>query len=415
MSFRNTGGFSIFWNIQLSDYLDANTERLRGKIKSEDEDYILNVNENQYIEYLREEFRVDNLEIDFAGKYVTTAEEQIPKARFPREVHFVNRSGTHPRQVIKYHLPFSGDVDLLRCRPSAFAMMTYEVMIEEGCICFKIPDLYGDAEKIKREADERIRLIQQQHASVAGQVSSYNSQLRTLVSNLFQGRKQNILKQRNFVASLGVPVRKRKDVPETFAIPAAPAKRQLIKKPSTQSGGFSPEPTLDIQVYNDILKIIYDFGKALERLPATYDQKNEEALRDHFLMQLGPWFEGAATGETFNKSGKTDILIRHENKNVFVAECKFWEGIKEYMKAISQLLGYLTWRDSKAAVILFVRNKGFSSVLEVVENRTKEHEDYLDLSGKTEESWFNFRFHLPGDESREVKLAVIAFHFPNLN
>ena len=415
MSFRNGGGFSIFWNTQLSGYLDANTERLREKIKLEDEDYILNVNESQYIEYLTEEFRVDNLEIDFAGKYVTTAEEQIPKARFPREVHFLNRSGTHPRQVIKYHLPFSGDVGLLRCRPSAFAAMTYEVTIEEECICFKIPDFYGDAEKIKREADERIGLIQQQYATVAGQVNSYNSQLRTLVSNLFQGRKQNILKQRDFVASLGVPVRKREDVPETFAIPTTPVKRQLINKPSIQSGQFSPEPTLDMQVYNDILKIIYDFGKALERLPATYHEKDEEALRDHFLMQLEPWFEGGATGETFNKSGKTDILIRHENKNVFVAECKFWAGAKQYMKTISQLLGYLTWRDSKAAVILFVRNKEFSPVLETIEKQTEEHENYLGFSNKKEESWFDFRFHLPGDESREVKVAVIAFHIPNPN
>lgn len=404
--------FNIFYEVHLVQYIENHTNGLRGRIESEDEDYILNVNENEYISHLTEEFRIDNIGIEFDDISVTDTVEQIPKQSFPSEVDFMDRTGTHPKQVIKYHLPFNGDEKLLRCRPSASMPMTYGVSMEDGCICFKITNFYDDPEKIKNEANERTRFIQRQHGAIASEVNSFNSQLGRLVSELFRGRKQRILKQRNLLASLDVPIRKRENVPETFAIPTTAVKRRLINKPKVQSGKFSPEPTLDMSVYNDILKIIYDFGKALERSPATYHEKDEEALRDHFLMQLGPWFEGAATGETFNKSGKTDILIRYENKNAFVAECKFWAGIKEHLKGVSQLLSYLTWRDSKAALIVFVRNKEFTAVLETIENQTKDHENYLGLSDKPEESWFNFRFHLPGDESREVKVAVIAFHFP---
>lgn len=82
-------------------------------------------------------------------------------------------------------------------------------------------------------------------------------------------------------------------------------------------------------------------------------------LRDHFLLQLNGHYEGGATGETFNASGKTDILIRAENRNVFIAECKFWRGKKAFDEAIDQLLGYLTWRDSKCALIVF--NKTWNS------------------------------------------------------
>ncbi|MGB0945123.1 MAG: glycosyltransferase, partial [Marinomonas sp.] len=38
----------------------------------------------------------------------------------------------------------------------------------------------------------------------------------------------------------------------------------------------------------------------------------------------------------------------------FIAECKFWKGVDSLLKTISQLLGYLTWRDSKVAVIMSV-------------------------------------------------------------
>jgi hypothetical protein len=61
-------------------------------------------------------------------------------------------------------------------------------------------------------------------------------------------------------------------------------------------------------------------------------------------------FEGQATGETFNFQGKTDILIRAQGKNIFIAECKFWKGEKVFLETIDQLLSYLSWRDSKAAI-----------------------------------------------------------------
>ncbi len=110
----------------------------------------------------------------------------------------------------------------------------------------------------------------------------------------------------------------------------------------------------------------------MERHPAIYGGKDEETLRDHFLMVLSPHFQ-STTGETFNKAGKTDILIRHERQNVFVAECKFWGGMKGFHATIDQLLGYLTWRDSKAAVISFVRNKELNPVLETIGKETAKH------------------------------------------
>jgi len=72
-------------------------------------------------------------------------------------------------------------------------------------------------------------------------------------------------------------------------------------------------------------------------------------------------YEGQATGATFNFEGKTDILLRVDGKNAFIAECKFWTGEKQFLETIDQLLGYLSWRDTKAAILLFNRNQNFSA------------------------------------------------------
>jgi hypothetical protein len=127
---------------------------------------------------------------------------------------------------------------------------------------------------------------------------------------------------------------------------------------------------------------------------------------------LEPNFEGSATGETFNKTGKTDILLRHEGSNVFIGECKFWKGEKSFLATISQLLGYLTWRDSKAAVIMFVPNKEFSSVVETAKKAAPKHSNFLKYVDEKDETWFNYEFHLDGDRNRVVKLAVMLYHIP---
>ena len=149
----------------------------------------------------------------------------------------------------------------------------------------------------------------------------------------------------------------------------------------------------------------------MERHPNTYRDKDEEALRDHFIMVLTPQFE-SVSGETFNKSGKTDILVWHEGRNLFVAECKIWRGAAAFSEAIDQALGYLTWRDSKAALLIFIRNKNLQPVLTTVEQETQRHKCYVCSRGTVEEGWYSYRFHLPEDTTRGVDLAVLCFHFP---
>jgi hypothetical protein len=163
--------------------------------------------------------------------------------------------------------------------------------------------------------------------------------------------------------------------------------------------------------FNDILRVIWQTGTRMERLPHTYRGMNEEALRDHFITTLSPPFP-STTGETFNKKGKTDILIQHEGQNVFIAECKYWRGAKGHHETIDQLLGYLTWRDSVAAVVCFVDNNQLTPVLATIEKESPTHTSFVKSHGKKEEGWFMYEFHLPSDPGRIVELAVLVFHFP---
>ncbi len=190
-------------------------------------------------------------------------------------------------------------------------------------------------------------------------------------------------------------------------------REKIFIKPIVHEKSFKAEPTLDDANYHKILKFINDVGKNFERMPSVYAGKKEEDLRDHILMILDPNFElGSASGETFNKSGKTDIQLRYDSSVVFIAECKFWSGEKNFLETIDQLLGYLTWRDSKTAVIIFVRNKEIIPVLETVKQATIGHKHFIKELQKNDQGWFNYIFCLPTDRNKEIKLAVQFFHLP---
>jgi hypothetical protein len=156
-----------------------------------------------------------------------------------------------------------------------------------------------------------------------------------------------------------LPVKPRANAPATYAAPQVRRKIEP-KLPPASNAPFKPEPVLEEAHYKHILDVISNMTLVMERSPTAFAEMGEEDIRQHYLVQLNGHFEGQATGETFNHQGKTDILIRVNGKNIFVAECKFWRGEKQFLETI---LSYLSWRDTKAAIILFNRNKDFSQVL----------------------------------------------------
>jgi len=405
-------GFHAFSEYDGYSMIENQKSAIPQEINQQNDDYILNVNKAEYIQHLVSKFRIDPLEIHRDQLTVSSHEEQIPAEMHSNE-YFMDRGTSYARDVIQFHLPFSGDEQLLKVRASSYSMSAPLITIEGGCICFKLINFNLTPERIKQESDNIINSIISQNTNLEKDLYNFNNSIESLATQAFDSRKQKLLQKNDLMAALGVPVKQSDQTSSTFSVPAKRTKAIAEKpKPTVTEKGYTPEPTIDNTIYVQILKIIHDVGKQFERLPSTYSDKEEEHLRDHMLLILEPNFEGAATGETFNKSGKTDILLRHEGNNVFIAELKFWHGQKGFLDTITQLLGYLTWRDSKAAIVMFVRNKNFSAVLDTAKAAITQHPNYLGFVNEQDEGWYHYRFHINDDENREVKLSLMLFHIP---
>lgn len=150
----------------------------------------------------------------------------------------------------------------------------------------------------------------------------------------------------------------------------------------------------------------------IERNPSAFTTVDEETLRTHFLVPLNSNFRGMASGETFNAAGKTDILVKHEDRILFIAECKFWTGPKSLTDAISQLLSYTTWRETKAAILLFSRKKDFTAVLDQVPGVFAAHPQHVRREPYAKPTGFRFILRSPIDPQRHITVTLLAFNVP---
>ena len=150
----------------------------------------------------------------------------------------------------------------------------------------------------------------------------------------------------------------------------------------------------------------------IERNPVTFSSLREEAIRDHFLLQLNGYYEGSATGETFNASGKTDILIRVGDRNIFIAECKFWRGSAEFNNAVDQLLRYLSWRDTKCALVIFNKTKDSSSVRNKMHGVMEAHPEYRRTVFHNPDGDSRYILVKDSDPGREIIITTQLYDIP---
>jgi len=169
---------------------------------------------------------------------------------------------------------------------------------------------------------------------------------------------------------------------------------------------------ITMSIYTDILNTLNYIGKSIEKKPSIYKNNSEEDLRNIFQLILETRYDNTTvTGETFNKAGKTDILVKGtNNNNLFIAELKYWGGSKQISKVVNQLESYLTIRDTKSSLVFFVENKDFGNVETQIFNEIKKHKHYKHQNKENLiiDNGNTFTFEKNG---KEYLLHVLMFHF----
>ena len=312
---------------------------------------------------------------------------------------------------IEITVPFDGDENIFKVQPSTFSLNPPQGQVSRGELRIYVRGIDLAAVKIQPEIDKTLNQIDTCLSTIRSDASKLNVELPAVARNSVETRRRKLLADLNLVSSLGFKVKQREENLRTYVAPEVRRKVTPIL-PSASSKPYEPEPELPLDECEHILEVIQNMALVIERSPSAFTTMDEESLRTHILVQLNGHYEGQATGETFNFEGKTDILIRSEGKNIFIAECKFWKGPKKLIDTIDQLLSYSSWRDTKVAIIVFSRNRDFTNVLASLDEATRQHPNFKRDLGKHLETSFRYIFAHRDDPNREMVLTVVAFDVP---
>lgn len=401
----------LFHAYDLQKTIENHTQGLAKEINSMSENEVLNTSMEDMVKYLTKKWGLDPLAINEPGIQIDYDDAQIDvSGNFHhsldrREPFYI--TGTR----VTFYVPFTGDPDLFKCRPSTHSLNPPRATVRRDELVFTY-DLTQDRTSKVKDIFERDLEDTQVHAGrVNADVNIFNAALPENAKQKLNAKREKLLQDRDLAASIGFPLRRGQNPSPTFVAPDV-RRRITPQKPMPSSEPFRPEPALGMDDYEHVLSVLSNMVAVMERSPRAFKNMNEEDLRTHFLVQLNGHYEGQATGETFNYEGKTDILIRVDGRNIFIAECKFWTGPTGLTKALNQLLGYTSWRDTKAALLIFNRGRNMSTVLGGITKTVREHPNYKTERDAKSETEFRYVFGHRDDVNREVTVAILVFDVP---
>jgi len=317
--------------------------------------------------------------------------------------------------VMDYILPYTGESDLWKYQRSKYGNPPRGNVVPErnddqiGVLNIKLVYSHQefDSNHVKKEIEETLSSIDEYLSWIRQDVIAHNQQLHSEISRLVKERSERLGAIQNTLKTLDIPIQRREGTPDISELPI----RRRIVQPLPAQVKSEPEYGISDADYDLILNIIRQEGITFERTPTTFAVHNEEGLRDILLAHLNAYFEGQATGETFRKKGKTDISIEFENRAAFVAECKLWKGDKIPPEAIDQLLGYLTWRDVKSALVIFDKDvAGFQKIQEKIPGILRNHPNCLSVEAVQGGTEWKMVLRSQEDPDRLVTVQVFLFN-----
>ncbi len=401
----------LFFEPDLDSQLRNCANQVSSFVQKIPEDQFLISKDGDIVENIVPQLEVKPLELQLDAITTDQNETQVDVSGDPMRDFRLDDYGPFlmPGTLVEVDIPYTGDEWIFRYSTNPFTTVFPQADIIQGKIRISI-SLPHDVEKerFKEMYDEELRLIRDCVERSTKQVSAFNQNLPELIRQTVASRRERLARHENIAKLLDIPVTAKKNAPQVSPIPIAVHSPKPLPVPP--KSGLRPEPGIKDETYEEILHFIRHQGRTFERTPGTFAVHDEEGLRDIILAQLNGQFEGKAAGEVFREKGKTDICIEQDDRAAFVGECKLWKGSGSVTKALNQLMGYLTWRDSKAALIVFnSKNKNFSKIVEELPGTLNYHSLFVSDLPCNERGEWRVVMRSAEDEGRRVTVHVFVF------
>lgn len=391
----------MFSKPSISDFFRVRFSSAKSYIAQQSESYLATVDFEEFVNHLIDKFGISPITID------TGRETSLEKIRKTHTA--TSRLGEETQMEtihVRINIPIlhNSDVrEIFEFLPSSFSVSMPKVIVERGWI---------STETIASEdnVDMVVNGLKSDIETRNKDINQGNKELRAKLVNYFKEKRLQLENEQELLESISkkvsIPLKQKAGI--ASVVPTAIKYNRTIKSITPPQANPPKEYILEREKFNAILNLIDNSCRLFERTPLTFSKLEEEELRNVILSNLNGIFEGNAVGEAFSKRGKTDIFLPINKGGVFIAECKYWKGIKTFESAVKQILGYLTWRNSFGVLILFSNRKNFSDILATIDVNISNLNSYANGKEKIAENHMKAYHYLPEDQKKRIEMHYLG-------
>lgn len=402
----------LFNQAILGDALRAQLAAVTKEVEGLSKDQFLANSDDQIIDHVYSKMAITPLEIHRDLMNLTEPQESTVERTDP----YIGRRYEAHVICTSLSITYTGESDLWKMQPSTSTFnpprgdySPQRGNDQTGTLRFKMEFTQGEytSDAINNEVERNLKTIEEYLGWIKHDIESHNPQLQNEIRRKVAQRRERLGIIQSVSKALNIPIQTREGAPGLAQLPL----KQKIIQPLSSHNNRPPEYTISNEDYENILKIIRHEGCSYERTPEPFAKHDEEELRDILMSHLNGHYHGLANGEAFRKKGKTDICIEFENRAAFVAECKLWKGEQLIIEAVNQLLGYLTWRDCKTALVIFNKDvAGFTQLQQKMRKILESHSNFIRSVGASNTGEWRAVHRFSDDSDRLVTIHVFLFN-----
>jgi hypothetical protein len=406
----------LFNKGDLRQALEAQAMKMREAVDAEPEESLKQADADEWAAALAHHFAVACPELKTTELWREPVTDVKVDVSSDRGRYFSNYASdlarNYPGYRVVVHVPFEGDAGVFSLRPSSFTFNPPRGRVKDDLL-LTIEYARDTQPDIDGLVNGFVGTVAQWLGFAHADIDSFNRRLEQEAGAAIEGRRQRIAQRDAHLAQSTIPERRPGEGGQKTYIADALVRRPAPSLPQTRADDQPPklEPVLEGRVFEHVLDVIRKQCLHIEQNPRTYVPMGEEDRRNVILSALTTHYDGF-TAETDNQGGHTDILARYQGRNVFICECKFWDGEQSFTDTIDQLFGYTGWRDTKLAIVTFVRAKGMTAIVNKAGETLAAHRQFDSWGNAAAETELRATMRWPGDDERLADLNVFLVHTP---
>lgn len=204
-----------FWEIDSHAFARDKEEKIKNEIENNSKDYILNIDENEYLTYLKEKYCLNPLEIDktseHIGKPAIEKETRVDK-------YCMNRAYEEDVYFIRISYAYTGSKEIFYIRPSTCTVTTYRICVSQSnIVSFVVRLIEKDAKIFKREKESAFDNAFTNIENANNFANDWNDRLDGLIKNIFDTIKTKYIEEYNFFTAINAQIDEKTS--KVFSVP----------------------------------------------------------------------------------------------------------------------------------------------------------------------------------------------------